>query len=268
MISSVSNLSNMKAAVLLIVAVATLASAQEAVSSPQRVGLSNLLGELGGLVDGLLGLDGNLKVGGGSLLDANIKTTIGRKKRGLLGGLLGATGNILDGTLKAAGSVVEGSVKAAGNVVEGTVKATDNLLTGAKKATDNLLTGAKEAKDDLVSGAKQVADDVANGLSNGIQVGASVKVGGDSLISANINTSVGKNKQDAAQDDAAADQAETSDAQDATQDDAAADTAQTSDSQDAVQDDAAAEESNAQDAAEDSSSSNDAASADTVDATA
>ncbi|KAH9639982.1 hypothetical protein HF086_008077, partial [Spodoptera exigua] len=250
--SSVSNLSNMKAAVLLIVAVATLASAQEAVSSPQRVGLSNLLGELGGLLDGLLGLDGNLKVGGGSLLDANIKTTIGRKKRGLLGGLLGATGNILDGTLKAAG-----------NVVEGTVKATDNLLTGAKEGNLD-----ESAKDDLVSGAKQVADDVANGLSNGIQVGASVKVGGDSLISANINTSVGKNKQEAAQDDAAADQAETSDAQDATQDDTAADTAQTSDSQDAVQDDAAAEESNAQDAAEDSSSSNDAASADTVDATA
>ncbi|KAH9639984.1 hypothetical protein HF086_008079 [Spodoptera exigua] len=251
----------MKAAVLLIVAVATLASAQEAVSSTQRVGLSNLLGELGGLLDGLLGLDGNLKVGGGSLLDANIKTTIGRKKRGLLGGLLGATGNILDGTLKAAG-----------NVVEGTVKATDNLLTGAKEGNLD-----ESAKDDLVSGAKQVADDVANGLSNGIQVGASVKVGGDSLISANINTSVDKNKQvsilrigieDAAQDDAAADQAETSDAQDATQDDAAADTAQTSDSQDAVQDDAAAEESNAQDAAEDSSSSNDAASADTVDATA
>ncbi|KAH9639983.1 hypothetical protein HF086_008078 [Spodoptera exigua] len=220
----------MKAAVLLIVAVATLASAQEAVSSPQRVGLSNVLGELGGLLDGLLGLDGNLKVGGGSLLDANIKTTIGRKKRGLLGGLLGAT---------------------------------DNLLTGAKEGNLD-----ESAKDDLVSGAKQVADDVANGLSNGIQVGASVKVGGDSLISANINTSVGKNKQEAAQDDAAADQAETSDAQDATQDDAAADTAQTSDSQDAVQNDAAAEESNAQDAAEDSSSSNDAASADTVDATA
>ncbi|CAH0702182.1 unnamed protein product [Spodoptera exigua] len=70
---------------------ATLASAQEAVSSTQRVGLSNLLGELGGLLDGLLGLDGNLKVGGGSLLDANIKTTIGRKKRGLLGGLLGGS---------------------------------------------------------------------------------------------------------------------------------------------------------------------------------
>ncbi|CAH0702184.1 unnamed protein product [Spodoptera exigua] len=237
----------MKAAVLLIVAVATLASAQEAVSSPQRVGLSNLLGELGGLLDGLLGLDGNLKVGGGSLLDANIKTTIGRKKRGLLGGLLGATDNLLTGAKK-------------GNLDE---PATDNLLTGAKEGNLD-----ESAKDDLVSGAKQVADDVANGLSNGIQVGASVKVGGDSLISANINTSVGKNKQEAAQDDAAADQAETSDAQDATQDDTAADTAQTSDSQDAVQDDAAAEESNAQDAAEDSSSSNDAASADTVDATA